>query len=274
MGSPRDTNNPLSHASHLDYLTLAPTNKKKKNQIMPRFFDDYSNTYLTHDSSAGRKQQRRGWKFRENFRLHYESFVPDWRKGPMGLASAQQAFVRARGKDDPAVPPLPDGWKEDVDDVTGITYYIAPDGARTWVRPSFIPPPPGAGPPPASRMGPGGGVPFPPRGPPPPMVPPPPPSSSSSQYLPPSGGPPQPPPMVMGGPAGPPPPPPPPPPNFAMPVPPNQVLPPPLSAATAGAEPPHGYPSVPPPLVHYPPPQQQVPPPYPNAGGPPAPPRY
>ena len=39
---------------------------------MPRFFDDYSNTYLTHDSSAGRKQQRRGWKFRENFKLHYE----------------------------------------------------------------------------------------------------------------------------------------------------------------------------------------------------------
>lgn len=36
---------------------------------MPRFFDDYSNTYLTHDSSAGRKQQRRGWKFRENFKL-------------------------------------------------------------------------------------------------------------------------------------------------------------------------------------------------------------
>ena len=36
---------------------------------MPRFFDDYSNTYLTHDSAAGRKQQRRGWKFRENFRV-------------------------------------------------------------------------------------------------------------------------------------------------------------------------------------------------------------
>jgi hypothetical protein len=37
--------------------------------IMPRFFDDYSNTYLTHDSAAGRKQQRRGWKFRENFKV-------------------------------------------------------------------------------------------------------------------------------------------------------------------------------------------------------------
>ena len=120
---------------------------------MPRFFDDYSNTYLTHDSSAGRKQQRRGWKFRENFKLHYEKFVPEWRKGPMGLASAQQAFIQARGVNDPAVPPLPDGWKEDTDDVTGIQYYIDPTGRRTWVRPGFIPPPPGAmmgGPPPPS----------------------------------------------------------------------------------------------------------------------------
>ena len=83
---------------------------------MPRFFDDYSNTYLTHDSSAGRKQQRRGWKFRENFRLHYEQHVPDWRKGPMGLASAQQAFLQARGADDPMVPPLPEGWKEETDE--------------------------------------------------------------------------------------------------------------------------------------------------------------
>jgi hypothetical protein len=42
---------------------------------MPRFFDDYSNTYLTHDSAAGRKQQRRGWKFRENFKLVRVLFV-------------------------------------------------------------------------------------------------------------------------------------------------------------------------------------------------------
>jgi U1 small nuclear ribonucleoprotein C len=125
---------------------------------MPRFFDDYSNTYLTHDSSAGRKQQRRGWKFRENFRLHYEKDVPDWRKGPMGLASAQQAYIRARGVDDMAVTPLPDGWKEENDDVTGITYYIdTVSKKRTWVRPGFIPPPPGGapprGPPPQFRGG-------------------------------------------------------------------------------------------------------------------------
>ena len=58
---------------------------------MPRFYDDYSNTYLTHDSAAGRKQQRRGWKFRENFKLHYEKYLDEWRGGPTGLAAAQQA---------------------------------------------------------------------------------------------------------------------------------------------------------------------------------------
>lgn len=115
---------------------------------MPRFFDDYSNTYLTHDSAAGRKQQRRGWKFRENFKLHYDDYLQDWRKGGMGLASAQQAYVRAKGKEDPMIPPMPPGWKEDVDEATGISfYYQVQSGERTWVRPGFIPPPPG-GPPP------------------------------------------------------------------------------------------------------------------------------
>lgn len=122
---------------------------------MPRFFDDYSNTYLTHDSSAGRKQQRRGWKFRENFKLHYDKYVDEWRKGPMGLASAQQAFFRSLGPnyndgaaDHPAVTPLPEGWKARTDEVTGITYYEEVDtGYRTWVRPGFIPPPPGSVPP-------------------------------------------------------------------------------------------------------------------------------
>jgi U1 small nuclear ribonucleoprotein C len=120
---------------------------------MPRFFDDYSNTYLTHDSAAGRKQQRRGWKFRENFKLHYEAHIDDWRKGPMGLASAQQAYVRAKGREDPMIAPLPDGWKEDADEATGMTFYSHDEsGERSWVRPNFIPPPPGPpggrGPPP------------------------------------------------------------------------------------------------------------------------------
>ena len=110
---------------------------------MPRFFDDYSNTYLTHDSAAGRKQQRRGWKFRENFKLHYEAHLQEWQSGPMGLASAQQAFVKRSG----TVPPqLPDGWVEELDEATHISYYIhAESGRRTWVRPGFRPQPMGGG---------------------------------------------------------------------------------------------------------------------------------
>ena len=108
---------------------------------MPRFFDDYSNTYLTHDSAAGRKQQRRGWKFRENFRLHYEKHLNEWRSGPNGLASAQQAFVKSIPNVDGIVPPLPEGWVEEIDQVTRTPYYVHESGKRAWVRPGFRPPP-------------------------------------------------------------------------------------------------------------------------------------
>mmetsp|Transcript_25993 Transcript_25993/g.38411 ORF Transcript_25993/g.38411 Transcript_25993/m.38411 type:complete len:190 (+) Transcript_25993:118-687(+) len=124
---------------------------------MPRFFDDYSNTYLTHDSSAGRKQQRRGWKFRENFKLHYQKHLDEWRSGPMGLASAQQGYLRSRPPDDPTIPPLPDGWKEELDEATTISFYVhGASGRRTWVRPGFRPPPGGAvqGRPPSNYPGP------------------------------------------------------------------------------------------------------------------------
>ena len=179
---------------------------------MTTLFLDYSNTYLTHDSSAGRKQQRRGWKFRENFRLHYEPLVSEWQRGPMGLASAQQGFLKTFSPDHPAVPPLPDGWREELDEVTGITYYIDKQTKRrTWVRPGFIPPPPGAvGPPPPSHLHRGG--PPPPRGGGPPRppgnFPPPPPSFGGS-------GPPPPPPPNTNLP------PPPPPPGGGLPPPPR-----------------------------------------------------
>ena len=221
---------------HHESCTLDAYHTISQYYTMPRFFDDYSNTYLTHDSSAGRKQQRRGWKFRENFRLHYQEHVPEWRRGEMGLASAQQAYIRARGKDDPAIPPLPEGWKEEVDDVTGITYYIDnTTKKRTWVRPGFIPPPPGGArhPPPGAFRGrappPGGGGAYMNQGAPPPGVPPPfnpqqqappPPSVGTASGYPPAGQ------------------------HQAQhqqqqpPPPPMQNLPPPPTSATAGTAPP------------------------------------
>lgn len=205
-------------------IDLAATSSLQKSPTMPRFFCDYSNTYLTHDSAAGRKQQRRGWKFRENFKLHYEKNLDEWRAGPMGLASAQQGFLRSARHNHNMVPPLPEGWREETDDVTGITFYIeeATD-TRTWVRPGFVPPPPpgfGGRPPPHFAGGPHRGPPPPHmgRGPPPPqqhmgmgmgMGGPPPPQHMGRGPPPPQhhmGGPPPPPhmgggpPLPMGGP--------------------------------------------------------------------------
>jgi hypothetical protein len=220
---------------------------------MPRFFDDYSNTYLTHDSSAGRKQQRRGWKFRENFKLHYEAYVEEWRRGPMGLAAAQQAFLKSQPPEAVSVlvPPLPAGWKEGVDDVTGIPYYIdTSKGKRTWVRPGFIPPPPSSG------GGDKGGSQFANRGPPPSMgrgAPPspfgggpPPAQQQQQQQLPYGGHPPNPP--FMGGPP-------------SLPIPP-----------VASGLPPPPLPGGPPPFMNLTPGQLPPPPLPPGFGAPPMPP--
>ena len=207
---------------------------------MPRFFDDYSNTYLTHDSAAGRKQQRRGWKFRENFKLYYDKYLEEWRAGPMGLASAQQAYMRNSVPGDPAVPPLPEGWDEEIDEATGIKYYVHDkSGERSWVRPGFIPPPAGGAPP---RGPPPPGYSGPPvtTGPPPPLYGRGPPAAFN--VPPPYMGPPQ---------------PPPPPPGLGGPPPPS------FPGAPPG--------SAPPPFPPQPTPGGHLPPPYPP-GGLPAPP--
>jgi hypothetical protein len=82
-------------------------------------------------------------------KLHYEKHLEEWRAGEMGLASAQQAFLRARrnpatgqiAPTDEMVPPLPEGWKEELDEATGIYYYTnEKSGERSWVRPGFQPP--------------------------------------------------------------------------------------------------------------------------------------
>eukprot|EP00520_Triparma_pacifica_P016645 CAMPEP_0118651760 /NCGR_PEP_ID=MMETSP0785-20121206/10953_1 /TAXON_ID=91992 /ORGANISM="Bolidomonas pacifica, Strain CCMP 1866" /LENGTH=162 /DNA_ID=CAMNT_0006544225 /DNA_START=507 /DNA_END=992 /DNA_ORIENTATION=- len=153
---------------------------------MPRFFDDYGNCYLTHDSAAGRKQQRRGWKFRENFKLYYSKHLDEWRASPAGLAAAQQQCVQALGES--VVPPLPDGWEEKTDPcTTQIYYHNSETNERTWARPGFIPPPPAQrggprGPMGGMRNGPGFGpqpthAPYQPR-----------PPVSNSPYAPQAGG--------------------------------------------------------------------------------------
>lgn len=74
--------------------------------------------------------------------LHYQKHLDEWRAGDMGLASAQQAYLRTRrnpmgqiSPDDMTVPPLPEGWVEELDEATGVHYYVHDEsGERTWVR--------------------------------------------------------------------------------------------------------------------------------------------
>ena len=42
---------------------------------MPKFFCDYCDVYLTHDSQSGRKQHNRGRRHQENVRLFYTAFL-------------------------------------------------------------------------------------------------------------------------------------------------------------------------------------------------------
>ena len=41
------------------------------------------------------KQQRRGWKFRENFKLYYSNYLAEWQASSAGLAAAQNAYFKA-----------------------------------------------------------------------------------------------------------------------------------------------------------------------------------
>ena len=57
----------------------------------------------------------------------------------MGLASAQQAYLRTRRNPatgdivDITIPPLPQGWEEELDGATGVYFYSNNDtGEREW----------------------------------------------------------------------------------------------------------------------------------------------
>jgi U1 small nuclear ribonucleoprotein C len=84
---------------------------------MPRYYCDYCDTYLTHDSvcgatkatidrvrpctdfvalksrqQAGRKQHNRGWKHRENVKLYYEQFVTGIGQGGIMMRALESLF--------------------------------------------------------------------------------------------------------------------------------------------------------------------------------------
>ncbi|DAZ97825.1 TPA: hypothetical protein N0F65_002495 [Lagenidium giganteum] len=88
---------------------------------MPRYYCDYCDTYLTHDSlfvfflqQAGRKQHNRGWKHRENVKLYYEQFVAgqggmmtpgEWLRGPAPMGVLPPRPGGPGGNGPPGGPP-------------------------------------------------------------------------------------------------------------------------------------------------------------------------
>ena len=87
---------------------------------MPRYFCDYCDVYLTHDSAPGRKQHIRGWKHRENVKQYYEQYMkqfyeqnsgmgmmpPGMAMGSLGALTAGRAPVGLLGHRPGVAPPL------------------------------------------------------------------------------------------------------------------------------------------------------------------------
>lgn len=45
---------------------------------MPKYYCDYCDIYLTHDSVVVRKSHNAGWKHRQAVREYYQQFEVDW----------------------------------------------------------------------------------------------------------------------------------------------------------------------------------------------------
>lgn len=107
---------------------------------MPRYYCDYCDTYLTHESAAVRKQHNSGYKHKANVRNYFTQFL----EGPRGDDSSPG----------PTGPPGPPGM--------GMGMGMPPGGPPGMMRPPpgmghmpHGPPPPGymGGPPPGEQPG-------------------------------------------------------------------------------------------------------------------------
>uniref|UniRef100_A0A6U1MC29 U1 small nuclear ribonucleoprotein C n=1 Tax=Fibrocapsa japonica TaxID=94617 RepID=A0A6U1MC29_9STRA len=177
---------------------------------MPRYYCDYCDTYLTHDSAQGRKQHNRGWKHRENVKVYYEQFMQEF------YAKRQKTVPMGPGMPRPGGPPVPPVGLGTLGPGLGNTAAAAAAaqaaaramaaaaaaarGAVGARPPLGMPPPPRA--PAGIGLMPGGPRPPPPPGAPKPGAPPPPPGMP----MPPRGMIPPPPGVPRGMPMMPPPP--------------------------------------------------------------------
>tara|TARA_B110000090_G_C13265431_1_gene402034 strand:+ start:162 stop:914 length:753 start_codon:yes stop_codon:yes gene_type:complete len=132
----------FSLASVLTCLFTPHTTHRFIQQIMPRYFCDYCDMYLTKDSAGGRKEHRRGWKHRENVIAHFKPSLKTFMSS--GDGNTWQGWQNSK-KGGQGPPPLPFGWEQHT---TGLSkhedarpYYIHTlTGITTWVHPRLLKP--------------------------------------------------------------------------------------------------------------------------------------
>tara|TARA_B110000208_G_C11717263_1_gene411553 strand:+ start:215 stop:1171 length:957 start_codon:yes stop_codon:yes gene_type:complete len=152
---------------------------------MGRFFCDYCDVYLTHDSFKGRSQHCYGWKHRENyFQKFGEKLDGEFEDDPALLRANKIWDHMCTTNSKVPMPPLPEDWTEEEDPTNRRPYYVwSVTNTRTWVHPRLAEVPPqqfetmeggyggvGGGPPrghPGMGMGPPRGMMMMPRGMPP-----------------------------------------------------------------------------------------------------------
>ncbi|RWS23467.1 U1 small nuclear ribonucleoprotein C-like protein [Leptotrombidium deliense] len=136
---------------------------------MPKYYCDYCDTYLTHDSPSVRKTHCNGRKHKENVKFYYQKWMEDQAQSLIDATTA--AFKAGKMGTKPAVlpppPPLPGGRFPPPPSAAGrfpINPLVPPPpiGIPPGALPIGIPPPPGLRPP--------TGLPPPPIGIPPPSI--------------------------------------------------------------------------------------------------------
>uniref|UniRef100_A0A7S3PDU6 Matrin-type domain-containing protein n=1 Tax=Aplanochytrium stocchinoi TaxID=215587 RepID=A0A7S3PDU6_9STRA len=78
---------------------------------MTRYYCDYCDMYLPHDSAVSRRQHNYGWKHRDNYRIYYERLalpqatVPDQTPIP-GAVMPPGGSLPPMGLPPPGMPPM------------------------------------------------------------------------------------------------------------------------------------------------------------------------
>ncbi|RUS71881.1 hypothetical protein EGW08_020355 [Elysia chlorotica] len=118
---------------------------------MPKYYCDYCDTYLTHDSPSVRKTHCNGRKHKENVRLYYQKWLEEQVQKLVDdtTAAYQAGKITANPFTGPGAPPGPGGA------------MIPPPGGPNMQKPMMGGPGPGM----PGQMGPGPGPMRPPMGP-------------------------------------------------------------------------------------------------------------